>query len=222
MANDFEKFKEIRRLYAAVLPEWIADYEETGNMWNDPYLMNWEFSPIEQLVWGDIRHLAVPFYPQMPVLNYFIDFGNPFLKIGIECDGKEFHDKERDAARDKRLAEAGWMIFRIEGHECVREVDLHSREYDCDRLTERDAVDRAKYFASTSEGIVKAIKLAYFNDDPDAVHDWRATATLANHRTTPENWTHRRRIVPKPSGPVHIADLLAEYGLTMQRRMNRR
>lgn len=218
MANDFSKFQEIRDVYALALPEWQEDYEKTGNMWFDPYLMDWDFSPIEQLVWCDIRQLAVPFYPQIPVLNYFLDFGNPFLKIGIECDGKEWHDKERDAARDKRLAAEGWMIFRIEGHECVREVDISGQNLD---RAEREAIDRDKYFGSTSEGIIKAIKLAYFCDDPDVVHDWRATATLAKHRTTPENWTVRRPVKPKPSGPVHIADLLVDYFATLERRLDR-
>lgn len=220
MENDFSKFEEIRKLYSAALPEWMGEYEKTGNMWFDPYLMDWDFSPIEKLVWSDIRSLAVPFYPQIPVLNYFIDFGNPFLKIGIECDGKEWHDKERDAARDRRLAAEGWMIFRIEGHECVREIDIHDHE--SRTRTERDAVDMDRYFGLTSEGIVKAIKLAYFCNDPNVAHDWRATATLHMHRSTPETRPVRRPIIQKPSGPVHISDLLYDYAKTLERRMARK
>lgn len=213
--GDFSKFQEIREIYAPTLPEWMADYEATGNMWHDPYLMDWEFSPIEKLVWSDIRYLSVPFYPQIPVLNYFIDFGCPFLKIGIECDGKEWHDAARDAERDKRLAQAGWMIFRIQGHECVREVDTYQEEH---RYSERDKADLCKYYGSTSEGIIKAIKQAYFCDDPDMAHDWRATATLNMHRTTPENWLRRRPIRKKPQGPMHIADILLEHMQILERR----
>lgn len=217
--NDFSVFQEIRRLYAAMLPEWMAEYEATGNMWHDPYLMDWEFSPIEQMVWSDIRDISVPFYPQVPVLNYFIDFACPFLKIGIECDGKEWHDAERDTVRDKELAAAGWMIYRIAGHECVRQV--YPREVDDRDRTPADAVDRDKYFGSTSTGIIKAIKQAYFNDDPGLVHDWRATATLDRHRSTPQTWPQRRPVKPRSAGPMHISELLADYASTLNRRMQR-
>jgi hypothetical protein len=217
MANDFAKFQEIRSLYAAALPEWLDDYQATGNMWHDPYLMDWEFSPIEQLVWGDIRQLAVPFYPQIPVLNYFLDFANPFLKIGIECDGKAWHDKHRDQARDARLAAAGWMIFRIEGHECVREVDIHGHS----SSEEREAINMAKYYGATSEGIVRAIKHAYFDEEPLERGGYMVRATLFNHRSTPETFPRRRPLTPRHDGPVRLDKMLEGYMELLQRRVQR-
>lgn len=208
-----DHFRRIRATYDAALLEWLADYEATGNMWNDPYLMDWEFSPIERLIWGEIRDMCLPFYPQLPALNYFLDFGNPFLKIGIECDGKQFHDKARDAARDARLAGAGWMIFRIDGHECVRSIDRH---WD-GSAEERPHFDAEKFYGSTAEGVLRAIKRRYFDDKPATDHACLARQTLHQHRSTPET-DPVRRPVSRRAGPVHIADLMAEHFDLMQCR----
>lgn len=206
MTNDFAPFAEARTLYAQVLPAWMADYESTGNMWNDPYLMDWRFSPIERLVWGDIRGMCLPFYPQMPVLNYFIDFANPFLKIGIECDGKAWHDKEKDAARDVRLAAAGWMIFRIEGHECNRTIETY---WDGD-AEDAPPFDSATYFGATAEGVLKAIKRRYF--DNEAAQSFLEGATLDSHRSTPETYPVPRQVAPRNDGPRLMSDDLAMRG----------
>ena len=155
-----KRFNEIRNLYEALLPEWDEEFKKQGEMFFDPYFFNWipYFSPIEYCVWQDIRHLNVPFYPQFPVLNYFVDFGCPFKKIAIECDGKQWHDKERDKKRDSKLIDAGWVVFRIAGHECVRTV-FPEEEEDKEK---REAM-MENYFMNTSEGIIAAIKHAYFS-----------------------------------------------------------
>lgn len=156
MNTPFRKFLAIRKAYAAVMPEWMDEYEATGSMQQDPYFMDWEFTPIEQNVWGDIRTMGVPFYPQVPALNYFLDFACPFLKIGIECDGKAWHDYELDKARDARLSADGWMIFRIEGHECKRVIEpWEESEYD----DKSELIQQ--YFITTSEGVISAIKRRY-------------------------------------------------------------
>lgn len=203
--SDFSKFLEIRKEYAKVLPEWMARYEATGDMRQDPYFMDWQFTPIEQNVWSDIRSLGVPFFPQMPVLNYFIDFGNPFLKIGIECDGKAWHDHDLDKARDKRLADQGWMIFRIEGHECKRVVEPWE-EYE----EEERAELVEKYFMTTSEGVISAIKRKYFDDQPSEKYSYLINATLFEHRSTPETFPVRRPI-RQPTGPRRFSDCLEGY-----------
>lgn len=101
-----------------------------------PYWINWQFTPIEFNVWCDIRNIGIPFYPQIPVLNYFIDFADPCKKIGIEVDGKEFHhDKGKDQKRDLKLQKEGWKIIRIPGSlsfkdECVDIIsDLKKSHY---------------------------------------------------------------------------------------------
>lgn len=205
MSNDFSKFLEIRKEYARMLPAWMAEYQATGDMRQDPYFMDWDFTPIERAVWGDIRALGVPFLPQVPALNYFLDFGCPMLKIGIECDGKAWHSRELDKARDARLAAQGWMIFRIEGHECRRTVEPWVEYEDEERA---DLVE--KYFMSTSEGIVSAIKRRYFEDEPSDQYQWLIEATLFEHRSTPETYPVRRPMA-KQAGPILLADSLEGY-----------
>lgn len=203
--SNFDMFLRIRETYARLLPEWIAAYQKTGDMRQDPYFMDWEFSPIESYVWGDIRSMGLPFYPQIPVLNYFIDFGCPFLKIGIECDGKAWHDSELDKARDVRLAKQGWMIFRIEGHECVRTVEPWMESEEEERA---ELVD--KYFMTTSEGILRAIKRRYFEDDMEGAYRFQIDSTLFEHMSTPATLPVRMP-VKSSGGFIRAGDALEGY-----------
>lgn len=76
-------------------------------------------TPIEKNFWGDAREANLILYPQYPACGYFIDFANPVAKVGVECDGREFHsDKRRDERRQSVLEAAGWSIYRISGREC--------------------------------------------------------------------------------------------------------
>ena len=88
----------------------------------DPYWWEGviEMTPIEKSVWYDIRNSGVVFYPQYPVLNFFIDFGNPLMKIAIECDGKQWNDEKKDKTRDDRLASLGWTVYRFKGSDCLK------------------------------------------------------------------------------------------------------
>lgn len=87
----------------------------------DPYkYFDWitVLTPIELNAWTDIRMLGLPFYPQYPVGRYFLDFGNPVLRIGIEIDSKKWHTDERaDKAREQALNGYGWELLRIRGYQ---------------------------------------------------------------------------------------------------------
>ncbi|WP_136420309.1 DUF559 domain-containing protein [Herbaspirillum sp. ST 5-3] len=210
--SNFNKYLAIRNEYARIMPAWMDQYEKTGDMRQDPYFMDWDFSPIERQVWGDIRSLGLPFYPQIPVLNYFLDFGCPFLKIGIECDGKAWHDHELDKARDARIAKQGWMIFRIEGHECNRTIEPWTEYEEEERM---DLVE--KYFMTTSEGILSAIKRRHFNDEPCEQYQFLIDSTLFEHRSTPETRPTRRPL-KRHDGPILAASALEGYIEEIMRR----
>ena len=212
--SDFEKLLAIRAAYAHQLPIWMRDYERTGRMHQNPYFMDWQFSPIEACVWSDIRGVGVPFYPQIPVLKYFIDFGCPFLKIGIECDGKAWHDSDRDAVRDRHLAAEGWMIFRIEGHECKRTIDAFP---DTD---EPDPQLVYEFFMTTSEGIVTALKQRYFEPRPGYQWQREVELTLFNHRSTPEMSPEPRRI-QMPRTPQLLRHSVSDFINVLADRMLR-
>lgn len=99
------------------------------NEWGmDPYAWDSDniifLTPIETWLWADIRANDAVLYPQYPVLDFFVDFANPKAKVAIECDGAAYHmDKAKDAARDKRLTDAGWSVYRISGASCRMECD---------------------------------------------------------------------------------------------------
>jgi very-short-patch-repair endonuclease len=90
-------------------------------------------TPIETMVWQDVRGMGLPFYMQYPVGRRFVDFGDPVKKIAIEADGAAWHDRARDAVRDAELLAAGWWTYRIQGKDSygergtdiVREVARH-------------------------------------------------------------------------------------------------
>lgn len=145
----------------------LVDYYKEWTPRSDPYkYFDWEnhFSPIESLVWGDIRFLGLPFYPEFPVDKYFIDFADPIEKIGIEVDGKEFHqDYEKDLIRQKYLESLGWKIFRIEGKKCFRQITEYVTDKDREFLTDEELKPLlTNYFKESSEGILLKIKNEYY------------------------------------------------------------
>lgn len=100
------------------------------NEWADDDAYLWEYvggivlTPIERWLWSDIRQVDAVLYPQYPVGPFFVDFGNPLARVAIECDGQAFHtDHDKDAAREKRIGELGWTVYRISGSDCRKNFD---------------------------------------------------------------------------------------------------
>jgi very-short-patch-repair endonuclease len=89
----------------------------------EAYIVDWcsAFTPIETDVWFSIRTLGLNMYPQYPVGRYFVDFADPVFKFAIECDGREWHDKDRDDKRDAELRKLGWRVLHIPGWKCRRD-----------------------------------------------------------------------------------------------------
>jgi len=146
---EWDRFNALRRLYA------ITD----ATKW-DPYIVDWMrvFTPIERMVWGDLRTTGVNMWPQYPVDRFFLDFADPKLRIAIECDGKEWHDPEKDADRDMELGELGWTVFRLSGADCKRTIELD----ECaDQEDSRSKHDSWRWMCLTSEGLVEAIAVHY-------------------------------------------------------------
>lgn len=163
-------FDLIKEHYERLTPLIIARHKRHPMAWEDPMMLNgimWEsmFTPIEKEMWRTIRDFGkVPMYPQYPVGRFFIDFANPFWKIGIECDGKDFHkDKQRDADRDAKLDAEGWRIFRISGSDCMKYVE--PVYYKMSELNPQDqALILGKYY-ETPEGLLTALAIMYLNYD---------------------------------------------------------
>lgn len=118
-----QKWQRIRAFY-------LAHHDaimQSANEWGvDPY--SWEedagveLTPIESAMWSDMRMEGAIFYPQYPILSFFVDFANPVAKVVIECDGAQFHlDKDKDRARDDALISAGWSVYRFTGGQCMQD-----------------------------------------------------------------------------------------------------
>ena len=157
----------IRRVYELLTPTIIerAEKEKYLGM-TDPYILDWckHFSPIEYDAWCSIRPKGLGLFPQYPVLNYFLDFGNPYLKIGVELDGREYHlDVDKDRRRDERLYDEGWKIFRIKGSECKVDYREFYEIHDDYSLTDDEKMEEIEsYFMNTSDGVFEALRYVYF------------------------------------------------------------
>lgn len=172
------RWQTIRDAYSIYLP-----YILSGPC--DPYFLDWDFTPIEFLALHDIRSLGLPLYPQFPALQYFIDFADPVLQLGIELDGKQFHDRDRDEKRDEALWEQGWRIFRIPGCESLPSPHGPFECLDETDLTDTDAIYRARvaWGERWSEGFFWALGAVYYSKfNPRPVELDAAYRILHGHR----------------------------------------
>lgn len=162
-----DKWGVIRQGYMDRMSELMEISKRDKGSWLNPYFVDFAsmFSPIEQDAWCAIRSRRAPLYPQFPVFNYFIDFANPYLRIGVELDGRDFHDEAKDRARDEFLAEYDWKIFRIKGTECAAKYrsrqDLNNAEINPRDDEYLPAV--TEWMMHTCEGLIEAIYIYYFN-----------------------------------------------------------
>lgn len=84
-------------------------------------------SPIEAELEAAMRRvgpLVGRFQPQFGVGPYRLDFGFQAVKLGVECDGAEFHREPGQIIHDQRrsnfLSRLGWRLIRFTGHEIRR------------------------------------------------------------------------------------------------------
>lgn len=68
---------------------------------------------IETKIYQEIKTAGVSLYPIYPVENVFINFGNPFFKIGIEILYKTNGLKEKEEKLNI-LKKNGWTVYTFE------------------------------------------------------------------------------------------------------------
>ena len=113
--NSPEYFSHIKKMYH-LRGDDLHHYELMGDH------AIWPFSPIERIAFDVLKIEGVRFHVEYPAEGYILDFAICGHKVGIELDGKKWHDPERDAIRDAKLAAEGWMIFRVPGVYCYRTI----------------------------------------------------------------------------------------------------
>jgi very-short-patch-repair endonuclease len=192
-----EQWNALRKLYEYHTPEIIERSKEDITAMIDPYLVNWKFSPIEDIAWGYIRDYGLPLYPQYPLGRFFIDFACPYLRLGVELDGKQYHNAEKDKKRDEWMAAQGWQVFRVPGRECyVKHKDFHEiREMSSYGACESEIHgELQRFFMETAEGVFKALEIMYFSQDGRLSSPYYRLAqeSLIAHRSTPVKYDWRR------------------------------
>lgn len=158
----WEKQDLYRKYYAQHESQILSMGQDTHKAMFNPYPFDWNriFTPIEDYAWQAIRCRGMALYPQYPVLNYILDFGNPTLKIGLELDGKDYHDIKRDTARDQEIFDkTGWRIFRVTGSEANRLVIDIPDFYPADNEDSKSLWD---FLCNSLEGVIEALYQTYF------------------------------------------------------------
>jgi len=177
-----ERWDVVREIYAYYMPEILAASTRRRRGKINPYCVSWDFTPIERIAWHAIRCVGLPLYPQVPVARFFLDFANPYYKIGVELDGKAFHDPVKDTQRDLLLLQHGWRIFRIAGSECML-PDARPDDWEDPALPEQELARLHTWFLHTCEGVLTALDHFYFHDEPERWPHFEVAAhTLEVHR----------------------------------------
>ena len=132
-AEGWDKREVLYRYYDLVAPQIMKIAAEEGPYTRgcEKYGLPWvqTFSHAEKFAWEKLHnHPSVMLYPEYPVGKFFLDFGNPALSIGVEIDGKNYHDKDYDFARDLALLRQGWIIFRVPAKELFWDLE-HPADY---------------------------------------------------------------------------------------------
>lgn len=190
-----DKWGHIRQVWQEHMSTVMA---APADRWVSPYFVDWDFSPAESAAWGALRSSSnvAPLYPQVPVFNWFVDFGNPRRRVGLEVDGKQWHDPHRDRERDLQLWGQDWRIFRVPASEFLSNSasDLWRRYQDrCEWLLadgrdpeeENDSEIRElaeAYMMNTGVGVVDAIASQYFRAELEWPLSKFVLPTLDRHR----------------------------------------
>ncbi len=183
-----DKWGFIRQMYMEMMPDIMAKAKDDISIPLNPYFLDWSthFSPIEYNAWISIRATRIALYPQFPLFNYFVDFANPFLRIGLELDGKDYHDEKKDKERDEMLYKFGWRIFRVKGRETytefkdLAEIESNFAEYQDESQRYEDL---SNWLLNSCDGVVNAIRMVYFDKEFSNEDIWSlAMQSLEAHK----------------------------------------
>ena len=171
--GDMGCFQLIRKIWDIELPHVVADLK-AGNGF-DPYFVDWTrwFTPIEWDAWHTIRRLGLPLFPQIPVGRYFVDFGDPVQRIAIECDGREWHDREKDQKRDEALSAQCWKVYRVTGRECHRGGVDWSEHPSKERIQD--------WLFNSSDGVISSVGRVFYGRGSSRIDIGDAMQNLAKH-----------------------------------------
>jgi very-short-patch-repair endonuclease len=140
-------------------------------------------SRIEQRIWKSLQEMKLP-YPiygqhKQPVPGkeqpYVMDFAIPALGIDIEADGQIWHEQEgaqeKDAERDRALAQFGWRVLRFNEDAIMERMDLVGQEIHKNIMEAAQERFSQRKKASSDEGVVKYAATVAYSKDGSSL-DW--------------------------------------------------
>lgn len=151
----FEQRREIAEFYRLKHDRIMAAGRGWGiDKYSIPHLDS--RTPIERMAFDACISEGFALYPEFPVGGFFVDLGNPRLKVGLELDGLEFHqDWVKDSKRDAELwAQHGWKMFRCTGSRC-NVVYKRPEGSDVKRMVE--------WFHNTVDGLIYAMRVVFMD-----------------------------------------------------------
>ena len=83
------------------------------------------FTPIEEKLMSALNAHNLSHQPQVRIGRFTVDFlvSHKNKKVIVECDGKAYHDPEKDRERDNSLAAEGYPICHFSGAEIFADVE---------------------------------------------------------------------------------------------------
>lgn len=161
-----DKWGFIRQAYMELMPA-IMGAHACGRRTSPYSFTDWAayFTPVERMAWGAIREFGVPMYPQFPVFNWFVDFGDPWLRIGLEIDGREFHDPNKDRERDQFLLDYGWRVFRVSGAQAMSRLEQPDDDM-VETEPERFAYEQSRWLRGSVDGVVASLARYFYGRCP--------------------------------------------------------
>lgn len=158
-------YSVIKRFYIAAGSDIVSQKKRLYfKAYNTPI---WKFmNEVEQDFYQQLRSIGgLSLYPLYFVHGFFIDFANPFLKIGVEIDGKQFHDTDKDRERDEILDSDGWVIFRISAKDVLKnQLYLSDLDEKFPNYSDRYAQEALKdFFKNYCTGLIYALRFRYYD-----------------------------------------------------------
>lgn len=72
-------------------------------------------TPIEMLLYRSMRERGLAPIAQYGIGKFRVDFAFADVRLAVECDGRQWHDPDRDARRDAVLGSKGWTVLHFSG-----------------------------------------------------------------------------------------------------------
>jgi DNA helicase II / ATP-dependent DNA helicase PcrA len=97
-------------------------------------------TPIEAILYAAMREADLAPVAQFGIKRFRADFAFPEVRLVVECDGRGWHDGDRDQRRDAALRREGWEPLHFTGSEIVSDAEACVRRVVGEIKTRRGSV----------------------------------------------------------------------------------